>query len=88
MPLTEWLVRLLCKVVAFGAAIGGLIGLAAIGLVVGLPLLKQGCYGEAVGVVIACSVLMFGVSPLAVKLDTVLLRRLTGLPPLPDPDMP
>ncbi len=83
MPLGEWFVRLLCKLLAFGAAILGLGGLVIIGVQALLPLIDRGAYAGASCAGIACIAMMFGVGPMAVEIDNALLRLCAGMKPFP-----
>lgn len=83
MRLGEWLVQLLCKLIAFGAAMAGLWGLLTIAMQAILPMLDRQAYGGAACVMIACIAVLYGLSPLAVGVDKALLRLCGGKMPFP-----
>lgn len=82
MSLGEWVARMTCKLLAFGAAILGLWGFVIFGLNEVIPAVVAAKYDVAVCVAIACVAVLFGVTPMAIGVDRALLRafRLMPLP--------
>lgn len=70
---------MLCKLLAFGAAILVLGGLVIIGAQVLLPLIDRGAYAGASCAGITCIAVMFGVGPMAVEIDNAVLRLCAGM---------
>jgi hypothetical protein len=83
MPTGEWLVRLVCKLIAFGAVMMGAAGLMGIGMLTVLPLLNDGRYVAAACTGVACVAVLYGLTPLALAVDHSLLR-FAGIQPLKD----
>lgn len=86
MPVGEWFVRLLCKLVAFGVVMLGLVGFLLIGMLTILPLLDRGEYAGVACTGIGCVALMYGLTPFGIAVDTTLLRFCAGMEPLPPRD--
>lgn len=81
MPIGEWLVRLVCKLIAFGAAMMGAGGFVIIGMLTVLPLLNDGRYVAAACTGVACVAVLYGLTPLALAVDQSLLK-FSGMQPL------
>ncbi len=88
MGVGEWLLRLVCKLMALCVAIFGAVGLLILGLQSILPMLGRGAYVETALATIACVAVVYGLSPLAVEVDNALLRLCGGLEPLPASEDP
>ncbi|TAM97373.1 MAG: hypothetical protein EPN45_19375 [Rhizobiaceae bacterium] len=81
MQLGEWFVRLVCKLIALGAAILGAGGFLIIGMRTILPLLDDGRYVAVACTGIACVAVLYGLTPLALAVDHSLLK-FSGMQPL------
>ncbi|MBB4517284.1 hypothetical protein [Paraburkholderia fungorum] len=81
MPIGEWFVRLVCKLIAFGAAILGAGGFMIVGMRTVLPLLNDGRYVAAACTGIAGVAALYGLTPLALAVDQSLLK-FSGMQPL------
>ncbi|WP_429501211.1 hypothetical protein ACQUFY_27910 (plasmid) [Robbsia andropogonis] len=83
LPIGEWCIRLMCKLFAFSTVILGLCGFTLIVFRLGLPLIENASYGTAalIGIALIAGML-FGLAPMGVEIDKVLLRLCCGLQPL------
>ncbi|WP_429500904.1 hypothetical protein ACQUFY_26550 (plasmid) [Robbsia andropogonis] len=84
LQIGEWCIRMMCKFFAFGAVILGLCGCAVISFRLVLPMIESANYGTAALTGIALiAAMLFGLAPMGVEIDKVLLRLCGGLQPLP-----
>lgn len=83
LSLGEWLVRVTCKLLAFGCALLGLGGFVIFGLEDVLPAVVEAKYHVAACAAFGCVAAFFGVTPMGIEIDRALLRAFR-LIPLPD----